>query len=222
MSDVPPEQSPSGTGWRPPTGGYEPPGSPPPPPGGAGQPPQYPPPPPGGYQQPGYQQPGYQQGPLGPGGQPLAEWWKRLVAVLLDGLILGVPLGIVRAVVGVDRSVEIDPLTGEVTRGEGFLAGVGLVLFLLSIVLPILYAGILNGSDRGQTIGKMALKIQVRDASSGGPIGVGRGLVRAVVYNLLFLACLIPGFINGLSPLWDQRRQAWHDKAASSVVVDAP
>ncbi len=207
MSNVPPGQGPPG-GWRPPSGEYQPPGAPPPPP-------------PGYQQPPGYQGPQQHQ-PVGPGGQRLAEWWKRLVAVLLDGIILGLPFGIVRATVTLNDKVEIDPLTGEVTEGEGFLAGVGLVLFLLSIAVPILYAGLLNGSDRGQTIGKMALRIQVRDADTGGPIGMGRGILRAVVYDLLFLPCLIPGIINGLSPLWDQRRQAWHDKAARSVVVDAP
>ena len=207
MSNVPPGQDPPG-GWPPPTGGYEPPSAPPPPPG---------------YQQPPGPEWPQQQQPVGPGGRPLAEWWKRLVAVLLDGIILGLPLGILRATVTVnEEEVKIDPLTGEVTEGEGFLAGVGLVLFLLSIAVPILYQGLLNGSDRGQTIGKMALRIQVRDADGGGPIGMGRGVLRAVVYQLLFLACFVPGFINGLSPLWDKRRQGWHDKAVRSVVVDAP
>jgi uncharacterized RDD family membrane protein YckC len=99
----------------------------------------------------------------------------------------------------------------------------GLALYYLFVIVgPLLYYALLNGSERGQTLGKMALRIQVRDAGTGGPIGFGRGLLRAFVYEALLVACLVPGVINGLSPLWDKRRQAWHDHVANSVVVDLP
>ena len=31
----------------------------------------------------------------------------------------------------------------------------------------------------------------------------------------------VPAFIDGLWPLWDHRRQSWHDKAVRSIVVNA-
>jgi len=73
----------------------------------------------------------------------------------------------------------------------------------------------------GQTLGKMALHIRVVDATTGAPIGVPRAMLRYLVYALLWIACVIPGLVNVLSPLWDPRNQAWHDKAARSVVVRA-
>lgn len=222
MSNVPPDDRPPGGGWGPPPGGQPPGPQPPPAPPGGWQ--QQPPPPPGGYPQGyGYQQPRGQETTT-PWGQPLAEWWKRLVAIIVDFFILWIPLQVLSAIAGVsfNASVRFDPVENEFERSGGLFDGAGLPVMALSIVAPILYYGLLNGSPKGQTVGKMLLKIQVRDANSGGPIGPGRGLIRAVVYQVLFLACVIPGIVNGLSPLWDRRRQAWHDKAANSLVVDAP
>ncbi len=224
MSNVPPDQPPTGGGWQQPSGGSQP---------NAGwqqqQPPPPPPPqqPPGGYGQPqhgGYQQ---RQQPVGPGGQPLAEWWKRFVAIIIDGLILGVPLVIIFFVfagISFTQTTEVDPVTGEITRGGGLFTGSTLLFQVVSIIAAVAYYGLLNGSDRGQTVGKMALNIRVRDADAGGPIGVGRGVVRglvAVVPAQLPLVGFIWALVDGLWPLWDQRRQALHDKAANSVVVDA-
>jgi uncharacterized RDD family membrane protein YckC len=78
---------------------------------------------------------------------------------------------------------------------------------------------LLDGSERGATLGKRALKIQVRDATAGGPVGVGKALLRRFVFVILWLPFIIPGLINVLSPLWDKKRQSWHDKATNSVVI---
>ena len=66
----------------------------------------------------------------------------------------------------------------------------------------------------------MAMGIQVRDAEIGGPIGFGRAIGRRFVYEILWYLLFVPGLINALSPLWDSRKQAWHDKAARTVVVN--
>ena len=209
MSNVPPDQQPPGGGYQPGAGWQQPQPPPPPPPGGYGQP-QY-----GGYPQ--------DQQPVGPGGQPLAEWWKRLLAIIIDGLILGVPLTIlfVILVAGTISETEIDPITGELEEGSGLFTGAFFVFWALSIVASLLYYGLLNGGARGQTVGKMVMKIRVLDASSGGAIGVGRGIGRAAIPSLLGAFCGLITILDGLWPLWDQRRQALHDKAVSSVVVDA-
>jgi uncharacterized RDD family membrane protein YckC len=95
--------------------------------------------------------------------------------------------------------------------------------FVASLVLSIpaaIYFAAMNGSRRGQTVGKMALGITVRDARTGAPIGfwraLGRNLITVVFHALLY----IPYILDSLAPLWDGRRQAWHDKVAHSVVVD--
>ena len=92
--------------------------------------------------------------------------------------------------------------------------------FVIVFVPYLLYYGILNGSKRGQTLGKMALGIVVRDARTGGPLGVGRGMGRYAITMLFYVVLVIPFIIDNLSPLWDGRRQAWHDHVVHSVVVE--
>lgn len=178
------------------------------------QQPAYPPPPePTGYSYQGG--PGYQAGPAP--GQP-AEWWKRALAIIIDIIILGIVSGIITGILGVSAfdASDTDPITGDVAFDFGAFGASSVI----SLVIGLLYSGLLEGSTGGQSVGKMALGIQVRDADSGGPIGFGKAVLRRLVYNLLFYALVIPGIINVLSPLWDARKQAWHDKAVNSLVVN--
>ncbi len=146
-----------------------------------------------------------------------AEWWRRLLAILLDGLILTIPYLILSFLLGL-RTTEVDPITDEVTINFGAMGAMSLI----SLIITCVYSGLLEGSSHGASVGKMALRIQVRDADTGGPIGFGRAALRRFIYQILFFPFGIPGLINGLSPLWDRRKQAWHDKAVKTVVVNSP
>jgi len=160
----------------------------------------------GGYGQPqGYgQAPGYY--PPAPGynqpavsGGAIASMGSRFGAFVIDVVILGV------------ASVILTLLFGSSDGGRGFSS-------LLQLVLGFGYFGYLIGV-RQQTIGMRALHIKVVDANTGGPIGVGRGLLRYLVQGLTGLLCLVGYF----SPFFDgtKRYQGWHDKAASDFVVTA-
>ena len=149
--------------------------------------------------------------PAGAVGTP-APWWRRAVAVLLDGLVLGAPIALIGFQLGLVRTVE----DGDITRYEPEPG-----LLVLQLIASVLYAALMDGSLRGATVGKMAMKIQVRDAAVGGPIGPGRAALRRLVYVALFYAYVLPGIANALSPLWDKRNQGWHDKAVRSVVVNS-
>lgn len=63
---------------------------------------------------------------------------------------------------GIAATGGIDPETGRLQGGTGATAGV-FVLFLLVIAGGVLYKVLLEGGARGQTLGKMALHIRVRD-----------------------------------------------------------
>ncbi len=141
-----------------------------------------------------------------------APWWKRVVAVMLDGLVLGAPMGLVGSALDLIETVR----TADTVRYEPKPA-----LLVLSLVATLVYAALMDGGPRGATVGKMAMRLQVRDAENGGPIGPKRAVLRRLVYLALFYAFVIPGLVNGLSPLWDRRRQGWHDKVAGSIVVTA-
>jgi uncharacterized RDD family membrane protein YckC len=152
---------------------------------------------------------------------PYAEWWKRVVAALIDGVILYIINVIVSAIFGIGSGADfaVDPQTGEVTGGANFF-GRFVVGNLVLLLVGVAYYVALNGSDRGQTVGKMALKIAVRDDATGGPAGYGKAFIRYIVGAVLFILCIIPGIIDLLFPLWDPKKQTLHDKAANTVVVE--
>lgn len=165
--------------------------------------------------------------PTGPAGAPLAEWWKRLVAIIIDNVIVAIPSQLIGALIfagmfAVDP-VTFNPQTGQFEGGAGFfgrfLASWG-ALVLMSVLIGGAYFTYLHAS-RGQTVGKMAMKIKVVDQQSGGLIDYGRAALRFVIpFGLSWLTCGIGALLNGLWPLWDSKRQTWHDKVAKTQVVD--
>ncbi|HZU80308.1 MAG TPA: RDD family protein [Acidimicrobiales bacterium] len=152
-------------------------------------------------------------------GFPLAPWWKRLVAIIIDGFTLGIFSFIVFALLGIAAFHGQNTTPGNPPDGAA-IAGALVAELLVGAIPGALYYGLMNGSARGQTLGKMALGIAVRDARNGGPIGFWRGAGRFLIIVVFDLLLVVPVIINYLSPLWDKRRQAWHDHVAHSVVVD--
>jgi uncharacterized RDD family membrane protein YckC len=66
----------------------------------------------------------------------------------------------------------------------------------------------------------MALGIAVRDARTGQAIGFWRAVGRTLMTGVFELLLYVPFIVDSLAPLWDRRRQAWHDKVARSIVID--
>jgi uncharacterized RDD family membrane protein YckC len=150
----------------------------------------------------------------------LAPWWKRFLALLIDSMALGTAAFLFLVIIGAaTRNSNASTANSQpLSPGQVF---VGLfVLFILASIPFALYFGIMNGSKRGQTLGKMAMGIAVRDARTGGPIGFWRGVGRYAITVVFYAVFVIPYILDSLSPLWDGRRQAWHDHVVHSVVVE--
>lgn len=134
-------------------------------------------------------------------GAPLAEWWRRAAAVIIDTAVMWIPLMLV-------------------THSMGRLGRI-----VVWLAVGVVYFSLLNGSAKGQTVGKMVWSIRVRDAATGGPLGPAKAAVRyavpAVLASFIPILGLFVWLTDGLWPLWDRRRQALHDKVAGSVVVAA-
>jgi len=125
------------------------------------------------------------------------------------------------ALIGVTVSTNSNAPSGSTTTTSAGGAVAAVIFVWLFLALPAaFYYGVMNGSRRGQTVGKMALSISVRDARTGMPIGFGRAFGRYWITVLFSVLLVVPVLIDYLSPLWDGRRQAWHDKVITSVVVD--
>lgn len=140
-----------------------------------------------------YPPPPQTAGPPATGGAsgPRAGFWRRFVGALIDGILLGIVSAILRAAVS-----------------SGASSGLG-------ILISLVYYTAMMGSDRGQSVGQMAMGIRVIDFNTGGPIGYGRALIRWLVSILSALVILLGYFWM----LWDKEKQCWHDKAANDVVV---
>jgi uncharacterized RDD family membrane protein YckC len=140
-----------------------------------------------GEPQAGPQQPA----PAAQGSGPRASFWQRFGALIIDGLILGIP-----------NAILILLLDDQLAQ-------------LLNLLIDVAYFGYFEGGPAGQTLGKRALGIRVIDLRAGGPIGHGRAVVR----YLGRIISTIPLLLGYWWMLWDSERQTWHDKFAGSIVV---
>jgi uncharacterized RDD family membrane protein YckC len=164
-------------------------------------PPPPPPPPSGAY--------GYGE-PVGgrPGGER-ANFGYRLLAAIIDGLLIGIPLGILQAL----TDSGSDTTGATVWIGWGY--GNDAIFSVLNTVVGLLYYGLLEGGPTGATIGKRVMGIRVVDATTGGPIGSGRGIGRYFARWLSAIPCLLGYFWM----LWDDQKQTWHDKIVGCYVI---
>ncbi len=139
-----------------------------------------------------------------------ASWGRRAVAYTLDVLIvMGAVMAVVAALIGITL-----PLRG------GAVENVGVALTTALVFLgPAFYYVYFVGNERGQTYGRRACAIQVRDAETHGPIGYGRSFGRYAIV-LVFGFLMFPLVFDYLWPLWDGRNQTLHDKMVRSVVLD--
>jgi uncharacterized RDD family membrane protein YckC len=177
-----------------------------------GQPPPYQ----GAYgQAPQADPPGY---PGGPGGytdpaQGLAGRGARLVAAIIDWLLLGVLTGLL-SLPFVDWNERRSLDTGEMDwQYKGQLAA-----SLIGIALAFLYFWLMHAKS-GQTIGKKLLRIRVVRTHDRAAITSGQAAGRSAFYTIVggISGCI--GLINALWCLWDDRRQCLHDKVAKTVVA---
>ncbi len=198
----------------------------------------------GGGQAPGpgpggvYGQAWGQRGDVLPDGDVLAEWWRRLLARILDALIAGV-LTLLLAIPWWDDVLRVmADFLDEATTGSGggaidttrFAEELTTALFpvsLVSLVVTLVYeVGFL--AWRSATPGKMVLGTIVRRTGGAGPIGLATAVRRQLISVATALMAFVPllnilaSMLNILDPawlLWDPRRQALHDKVADTLVV---
>lgn len=129
-----------------------------------------------------------------------AGFWRRAGAVLLDGLIVSLVNSLVTVVVNL--LVRQEAVASTVTQIISLIIGVGYYVYFIG--------------NRGQTPGKMVLKIKVQKLSDGSILGYRGAFMREV------LGKFVSGVVFGLGYLWmirDHDKQTWHDKIAKSVVV---
>ncbi|MEU5715573.1 RDD family protein [Streptomyces sp. NPDC020403] len=208
---------------------------PPPPPGQppgddpySKRPPQGPPPPPGGPPPPPYD-----PGPYGGGGPyggadplagmpPLAEPGKRILARLIDFLIISIPLYLISLPWGGALDYNGDNGNGNFGNAVGSAySGHQLVWSLIGLVVYVAYDTYFTHKD-GRTPGKRLLKMRVAMLNDGSVPDTSSALMRAVVLWLPALLCCpcLWWLINIILMFTDKPyRQGLQDKAGKTVVV---
>ncbi|MGW3662869.1 RDD family protein [Streptomyces sp. NPDC005141] len=210
----------------------------PPPAEGGGSP--YDPPPPGGQTPPygsqpppfgGQSPPSGGGGPYGGGGDPyggggpyggdplagmppLAESGKRVLARILDMILVGIVVWLLSWAFGV---TEFNVDSDKIEYGKGFGQS------LVAAVLYVAYDTVMI-SKSGQTLGKRLFNHRVANLDNGSTPSVQTSLVRALVLWIPFAfccACVWTAIAGGWSFFDKPYKQGLHDKAAKTVVVDS-
>ncbi len=140
-----------------------------------------------------------------------AGFWKRLVAYVIDWIVLYVVFVAASLVLGpvLGPGFDTDAMTGrELMRSKPWL-------FLVLGAIPWLYYALMESSARQATVGKLALGIRVIDLS-GRRISFLRATAR-------FFGRIVSSMIFGIGYLmaaFTARKQALHDMIAGCLVVN--
>jgi uncharacterized RDD family membrane protein YckC len=118
---------------------------------------------------------------------------------MLDALALSVPSFI---------------LMGLAAAASTALATLALMLLLLG---PALYF-VACWANGGQTLGYRALGLKLVRTDGSQP-GTGSAIARCL--GLMMCLTMIPGVLGIMWMLWDDRKQALHDKMSDTLVVKA-
>lgn len=193
-----------------------------------------------GYQ---YQAPTYQPGQYHPAmldtvartadGVPLAGWWWRVLAMLLDGIMVGIVVNVLTTPFALSMS------DGMMRWAEDFIVAAEyggtlpnpfdpiygvlqpwLIITAINFAFTILYATFFL-VWKGGTIGQMVCGLRVVPVGQGrahNGLPVGTSLLRNIMLQI-FAGIPIFGLVNYLAPLWDKNRQTFHDKIAKTQVV---
>jgi uncharacterized RDD family membrane protein YckC len=135
-------------------------------------------------------------------GYQYAGFWVRFVALLLDGIVLGLISAALTPILGAQISVSGTSVTVNYAA-NAYSTLIGLVYFIGC------------WTWRGQTIGMIPFNLMVVGIEDGRKIDIPRGVLRYVG----IIISIIPLFIGLIWAAFDGRKQGWHDKMARTVVI---
>jgi uncharacterized RDD family membrane protein YckC len=155
---------------------------------------------------------------------PYAGFWIRFVALLIDGLILGIPFMFVVIVAmffwgGFGLMMHRNPVDPRVAAA--FLGPLILGYFfamLIFLALEWLYFAGMESSERQATFGKAAMSLRVTDLD-------GRRLSFAHATGRFFakiVSGLIPFAIGYIMAGFTAKKQALHDIIAGTLILRKP
>lgn len=136
-------------------------------------------------------------------------FWLRLIAYVIDSILLTVVSTVVGAVFGflIGASMVDAPLQA-IEDTAGAVGG------LLGLFITWVYFAAMHSSKWQATLGKKAVGLIVVD-KEGNRIGFGRATGRLVATFLSYFLLLLGYFMAG----WTKRKRSLHDMIAGTLVV---
>jgi uncharacterized RDD family membrane protein YckC len=158
-----------------------------------------------------------------PGSAPLpyGGFWERVVAYLIDGLILGIPFGIV--VIALifmfgGFGVMLHRSQMDSRAAAAFIAPMFMTFFLgmiFFVLLQWLYFAGLESSVRQATIGKSVMSLRVTNLE-GSRLSFGHATGR---FFAKIVSGMVPLAIGYIMAAFTERKQALHDLIAGTLVL---
>ncbi|RFU62242.1 RDD family protein [Bacillus sp. V59.32b] len=127
-----------------------------------------------------------------------AGFWRRLLALILDGIIIAIPFGVISYLI-----------TGNWNRNDDTFESV--VNFVYALIIPIIW--------HGYTVGKKIMGVRIAK-ENGEKLGFGTMLMRTFVAALVYvfsfgIALIVSAFMVGLR----KDKRALHDLMAGTYVT---
>ncbi|MCY9089634.1 RDD family protein [Bacillus mojavensis] len=125
-----------------------------------------------------------------------AGFWIRVLAYLIDGIIVSVPSYIILFIINsvfIAGSIATDPYMTKDEYMVKYLTLAFLPTMLIMIVISVLYYGLLTASKMQGTLGKKILGLKVVN-EQGGRVSIGQAIGRYFAYILSGMIFYI-GFI---------------------------
>jgi len=135
--------------------------------------------------------------------------WRRLFAGILDLLIVGI----------ISSPFTYRTVDTVTDTASGLSVQIPYAETFLFPVIGFLYYWLLTAYWNGQTLGKKIFRLRVTDID-GRRAGVGQVALRELVAWLMYSTCCL-GWIDVAFILFHPRKQAVHDLAARTLVIDA-
>lgn len=155
----------------------------------------------------------------------LADSGKRLIAFLIDAILLSVVTVILVSIFGMVGGIgsasafsnSSDMSDSQASSIMAAMAGAGLLIQLVSLALQVGYFTYMESSERQATIGKSAMGLIVAD-ENGNRLDVQKALIRNISRLVSAYICLI-GY---LMAFFTEKKQALHDIIAKTNVYTKP
>ena len=154
---------------------------------------------------------------------PYAGFWERFAAYLIDGIILGIPFGILVLVLismfgGIGMILHRSQVPLDPNAAAAFVAPMMMVLFggmFVFIIFQWLYFAGMESSERQATLGKSVMSLRVANVE-GQPLSFGHATGR---FFAKIVSGMVPFAIGYIMAAFTARKQALHDLIAGTLVL---